>query len=91
MTLRRECAVCGLDFRVYDTGDGATAFVILILGAVVVGLAIMVEVRYEPPLWLHAALWPVVTLAGAIMLMRPFKAFLVAQSHRHRAGLGDEP
>jgi uncharacterized protein (DUF983 family) len=89
--LREECAVCGLDLRPYDTGDGAAAFVILILGAAVVGLAIGVEIGYEPPLWAHATIWPVVTLGGAIALMRPLKAFLVAQSHRHRAGLGDGP
>lgn len=91
LALRPGCAVCGLDLVAHDSGDGAAAFVILILGALVVGLAIAVEVGYEPPLWLHIAIWPVVILAGAIAIMRPVKATLIALNYRHRRGLGDEP
>ena len=29
----------------------------LIIGFVVVGLALWIEVTYEPPLWLHFLLW----------------------------------
>lgn len=60
--------------------------VILVLGAIVVGLAFWVEFRFEPPLWLHALLWPAITLPLAILLMRPAKAALVALQYRHRSG-----
>jgi len=85
LAIRPSCPHCGLDLRGHDTGDGAAALVILILGFIVVGLAFWVEFRFEPPLWLHALLWPVVTLALALPMIRVFKAALVALQFRHRA------
>jgi uncharacterized protein (DUF983 family) len=85
LTIRPACAQCGLDLRGHDTGDGASALVILLLGFIVVGLAFWVEFRFEPPLWLHALIWPVVTLALALPMIRVFKAGLVALQFRHRA------
>jgi uncharacterized protein (DUF983 family) len=85
LTIRPACTTCGLDLRGHDTGDGAAAIVILFLGFIVVGLAFWVEFRFTPPLWLHALLWPVVTLALALPMIRTFKAALVAMQFRHRA------
>jgi len=85
LEVRGRCEVCGLDLSAHDAGDGATVAVVLILGAVVVGLAFWVEFHFSPPLWVHAVLWPVVTLPLAILLMRPLKAALVALQFRHRA------
>jgi uncharacterized protein (DUF983 family) len=51
----------------------------------VVGLAFWVEFRFSPPLWVHAILWPVVTVPLAVLLMRPAKAALVALQFRHRS------
>ena len=65
-TCASACEVCGLDLREHDAGDGAAVGVILVLGAVVVGLAFWVEFHFSPPLWVHAVLWPVVTLPLAI-------------------------
>ena len=64
--MRDRCEVCGLDLRAHDAGDGAAVGVILLLGAIVVGLAFWVEFRFSPPLWLHAILWPVVTVPLAV-------------------------
>ncbi len=86
LEVRDSCEVCGLDLRGSDAGDGAVVGVILVLGAIVVGLAFWVEFRFEPPLWLHAILWPVFTIPVAVLLMRPAKAALIALQYRHRAG-----
>jgi len=77
--------VCGLDLRDCDTGDGAIVGVIMVLGAIVVALAFWVEFRFSPPLWVHAVLWPLVTVPLAVAMMRPAKAALVALQFRHRA------
>ena len=77
---------CGLDLRGSDAGDGATVGVILVLGAIVVGLAFWVEFRFEPPLWVHAILWPSFTIPMAVLLMRPAKAALIAMQYHHRSG-----
>jgi uncharacterized protein (DUF983 family) len=85
LEVRDRCEVCDLDMRACDTGDGAAVGVILVLGAIVVGLAFWVEFRFSPPLWVHAVLWPVVTIPLAIAMMRPAKAALVALQFRHRS------
>ena len=85
LDVRDHCEICGLDLRAHDAGDGAVVGVILLLGAVVVTLAFWVEFHFSPPLWLHAILWPVVTVPLAILMMRPAKAALVALQFRHRA------
>jgi len=85
LTLQPACLVCGLDLRQSDTGDAGAVGVIMVLGAIVVGMAFWVEFRFEPPLWVHAVLWPVVTFPLAILIMRPVKAALVAAQYRTRA------
>ncbi len=86
LEVRDSCEVCGLDLRGSDAGDGAVVGVILVLGAIVVGLAFWVEFRFEPPLWLHAILWPAFTIPVAVLLMRPAKAALIGLQYRHRSG-----
>lgn len=84
LQIRARCPVCELDLSQHDTGDGAAVFVIMILGAVVVGLALWVELTFAPPLWLHAVLWTPLTLAGAVLMLRVIKAGLIAQQYRLR-------
>jgi uncharacterized protein (DUF983 family) len=84
LDVRDRCAVCAFDLRAQDSGDGPAVFVILILGFLVVGLALLVEARFEPPLWVHAVIWPVVILAGALAMLRVLKATLIALQYRHR-------
>lgn len=85
LTLRERCSVCGLDYSKADAGDGPAVFVILILGALVVFLALMVEIKYEPPFWLHALIWPPLILGGAIGMLRPMKATMIALQYRNKA------
>ena len=85
LDIRDRCEICDLDLRAHDAGDGAAVGVILVLGAVVVTLAFWVEFRFSPPLWLHAVLWPMVTVPLAVLMMRPAKAALVALQYRHRS------
>ncbi len=83
--LRESCAECGLDYSKADSGDGPAVFVILLLGALVVFLALMVEIRYQPPFWVHALIWPPLILGGAIGMLRPMKATMIALQYRNKA------
>jgi uncharacterized protein (DUF983 family) len=86
-----HCDVCGLDLRAQDSGDGPVAFIILIVGFVVVGAALVVEVRYEWPIWAHLVVWLPLAIALCLALMRPLKATLIALQYRHwRDTLGGE-
>jgi len=87
--VRERCRACGLNIGEHDTGDGPAVAVILLLGAIIVGLAFWVEFRFMPPLWLHAIIWPALTFPLAILMMRPFKAALVALNFQYRTGPAD--
>ena len=90
LSVAPSCTRCGLDLRAQDAGDGPAVFVVLFLGAVTVGLAILVEALFSPPLWVHVVLWTPLVLGGAILLLRPLKAGLIALQYRHRH-LGASP
>jgi len=90
LEIARRCEVCGLELCAQDSGDGPAVFVILILGFIVVGLALWTEVTFEPPFWVHALAWPPVILGGALLMLRPFKAVLIALQYRHRRDTFDE-
>src|SRR6185312_5968316 len=75
LSVRPVCSECGLDLRGHDAGDGPAVLVILVLGFLIVGLALFVDAKFEPPLWLHAVLWLPSTLIGGIALLRPLKAW----------------
>jgi uncharacterized protein (DUF983 family) len=83
LSVAPRCAVCDLDLAAQDAGDGPAVFVVLILGALVVGLAIFVEVEFAPPMWVHLVLWTPVIFGGAILMLRPLKAWLIAMQYRH--------
>jgi uncharacterized protein (DUF983 family) len=90
LTVRERCGACGLDLRAEDAGDGPAVFVIFALGFVLMGLVAFVELKFEPPLWVHAVLWPPLTLIGAVALLRPLKAIMIALQYRHRASASGE-
>src|SRR5580704_9104614 len=56
LTLRPRCDVCGLDYGFADAGDGPAVFIMFLAGAIVVGSALLTEVLFKPPYWVHAAL-----------------------------------
>lgn len=84
LTVAPVCTECGLDLSKQDSGDGPAVFVILILGFIVVGLALWIELAYEPPFWLHLVLWlPLIVVLG-IGMLRPLKAGLIGLQYKHR-------
>ncbi len=88
LTLRPACEHCGLDFRFADAGDGPAVFVILIGGAIVVFAALLTEVAYQPPYWVHAALWLPLILLVTLAPLRPVKGLLIALQYHHKAAEG---
>ena len=72
----------------FDAGDGPAVFVILIVGAVVAGLALYVEFTFSPPYWVHALLWLPLTCVLTFALLRLAKALLLVLQYKHKAGEG---
>ncbi len=77
------CAECGLDYSGQNSGDGSVFFIIMIVGFIVVGLALALEVMVAPPVWLHMVLWLPLSLILALAMMRPAKGILIALQYRH--------
>lgn len=87
-----HCRVCSLDFAKFNVGDGPAAFLILIIGALVVGLAIWLQLSYAPPAWVHVMLWIPLTIGLVIYGLRAAKAALAFAEFSNSAGeAGREP
>ncbi len=83
--LKPACPACDMDLRGHDMGDGPV-YVILSLLCLVVPLgALFVEFRYEPPVWVHGIVWPVVVLGLTLGLLRPIKSAYLHQQYCHRS------
>jgi len=83
LTVRAACPACGLDLSAEDAGDGPAVFLIFFLGALAVGLAAWLEIEFSPPVWVDLAILTPVVLGGAIGLLRPLKAGMIALQYRH--------
>jgi uncharacterized protein (DUF983 family) len=88
ISLAPACETCGLDYSFVDAGDGPAVFVILIAGFIVVGAALVVETLYQPPFWLHAAMWLPLILITTLAPLRALKGVLIALQYHHKAAEG---
>lgn len=89
LTVRPRCASCGLDNSFADAGDGPVVFVILIVGFIVVGAALWMEVTLAPPLWMHFVLWIPLAILFSLVLTRLLKGVLIALQYRNNARPGE--
>lgn len=88
LTPAKRCMNCGLDYSFIDSGDGPAVFVILILGFVIVGLALLVETSFHPPFWVHVILWIPLIVVTALWALRVTKAFMIALQFQTSASEG---
>ncbi len=88
LTVNKNCGTCGLDYSFADAGDGPAVFVILIVGFIVVGLALWLEVNFAPPVWLHLILWAPLVLILSLAALRLAKGVLITLQYRNKAAEG---
>ncbi|MCW5695904.1 MAG: DUF983 domain-containing protein [Bauldia sp.] len=88
LTTRDSCSECGLDYGFTDAGDGPAVFIILIVGFLVVGLALVVEFAVHPPYWVHMVVWIPLVLILSFGMLRPLKGWFIGQQFRHKAAEG---
>jgi uncharacterized protein (DUF983 family) len=82
-----RCRACGLELDSFNVGDGPAAFLILIVGAIVVVGALVLDAAAEPPWWVHL-IWAPLAAALTIGGLRIAKGWLLAQEYKHRAREG---
>ena len=86
LTVAPGCARCALDYSSFDPGDGPAVFVILIVGFLVAGGALIVEVKFQPPYWVHGVIWLPTIFVLAFGFLRLVKSTLLVLQYKHRAG-----
>ena len=80
-----KCHHCGLDYSGFNVGDGPAAFLTFIIGTLIVTLALMVELSFYPPFWVHILLWVPITIIMTIISLRVAKGALLIMEYRNRA------
>lgn len=86
LTVASRCPACALDYSSFDPGDGPAVFVVLIVGSLVAGGALIVEVAFQPPYWVHAVIWLPAIVVLTFAFLRLVKSVLIVLQYKHRAG-----
>jgi uncharacterized protein (DUF983 family) len=71
------CANCRTPLGQARADDAPPYFTIAIVGHTVIPAMWTVERAYQPPLWVHAAIWVPLTLILTLLLLRPIKGATV--------------
>ncbi len=88
LAVRPRCEVCHLDYSSFDSADGPAFFVMSIVGLIVVGTALWLEISYEPPIWVHALVAGTLSIGLSLLLVRPLKGLLIALQFKNKAEEG---
>jgi uncharacterized protein (DUF983 family) len=88
LSVKQRCSACGLDYSFADAGDGPAVFVILIVGFIVIGMVLWLQVNYGPPIWVHILLFGPLTIILSLLSLRWCKGILIALQFRNNASQG---
>ncbi len=81
LSVHDNCPNCKLDLSQNETADGPTFLVITLLGFLVTGLAVWVELAYQPAYWIHAVIWFPTILILSPLLLRVTKSMMISYQH----------
>ncbi len=85
LEMNDKCAACSADFTIADSGDGPAFFVMFTALIFLAPAAMIFELAFSPPRWVHIVIWIPVVFAFCMALLRPFKAILFAMQWKHKA------
>ena len=86
LKLAETCESCGLELGAMDSGDGPAVFVMFIVLIITMPLVFLVWALFEPPIWVHAILWPIVIIGLSLALLRPAKGLMLGIQYKLKAG-----
>jgi uncharacterized protein (DUF983 family) len=90
LQVRSRCESCGLDLSFAQNTEGPAVFIIFVVGFVVIAAAALTEVVFHPHPMVHLALWIPATIILSLLLLRPFKATMIAFAYRNGARDGSD-
>jgi uncharacterized protein (DUF983 family) len=71
------CPSCGEELHHQRADDAPPYVVISIVGHIIIGLMLWLEMAYHPPIWVHMTVWAPLTLVLSLLLLPPVKGALV--------------
>ncbi len=86
LKLRKGCEACGLSYDYADPADGPAFFVICFACIPAVTFALLLQVKFSPPFWVHLLTTVPLTLATCILPLRPLKGWLVCSQYFFKSG-----
>jgi uncharacterized protein (DUF983 family) len=92
LKVNATCPNCGEQLHHHRADDAPPYFTILIVGHVIGALMLWVEEYNDSlPIWLHAIVWPVLTIVLSLLLLPRIKGALIGLQWALRMhGFGDE-
>jgi uncharacterized protein (DUF983 family) len=73
----KACPNCGAPLGRLRADDAPPYFTIFIVGHLLVPPVLWIEKAYQPPMWLHMAVWLPLFAIACILLLRPVKGATV--------------
>ncbi|MEM9501835.1 MAG: DUF983 domain-containing protein [Pseudomonadota bacterium] len=80
-----RCENCGLELATLERGGRFAGLVTILVAALLIALAIGVDITLRPPFWLQAAIWGPVTIVAVIGVLRFYKTALLYRQYELRA------
>lgn len=77
-----ECPNCGFPLGKLRADDAPPYFTIFLVGHLLLPPVFWVERAYEPPMWLHMAVWLPLFAIACTLLLRPVKGGTVGLMYR---------
>ena len=84
LKIKEKCD-CGLKLSNLDIGDGPSFFAMFFLNIFIILLAIIVEIKFSPPLWIHLILWCPLIIILSILFIRYLKVLFIFLNFKYRS------
>ena len=88
LRLREACETCGLSYDFADPADGPAFFVICFGCVPAVVFALLLQIKWDPPFWVHLFTSLPFLLVTCLLPLRPLKGWLICSQYFFKAGEG---
>ncbi|RKF22058.1 DUF983 domain-containing protein [Altericroceibacterium spongiae] len=88
LALRKNCDHCGLSYAFADPADGPAFFVTCFGCIPAIALALILQVKFDPPVWVHLVVSLPILIITCVAPLRPLKGWLTCSQYFYKAGEG---
>ncbi|MDI9313734.1 MAG: DUF983 domain-containing protein [Hydrotalea sp.] len=76
--VKNRCPSCGYNLQHENSGDGPSAFLLLLIGFPAVFVIALLYLKYDWPFWALFLIFIAMVAGGMFLLLRPLKAMFIA-------------